>query len=130
MQDKRQDIEGGGEMKEKATIFDYMRVCKNQKSCGTCPLGCRANGMNVTCVTLVRCYSDKANEIILKWCEEHPIKTRQGRFLKLFPNAALLNRIIKICPGEIDIENSINCGKQSCDTCKKNYWLAEVEENE
>lgn len=117
-------------MKEKATIFDYMRICKNQKSCRTCPLFSRANGMNVPCVILLREYPDKANEIILKWCEEHPIKTRQDRFLKLFPNAALSNRIIKICPVEIDTKNSINCGKQSCDICRKNYWFEEVEENE
>lgn len=117
-------------MKETATIFDYMRICKNQKSCRNCPLNSLANGMNIACLVLIREYPNKANEIILNWCKEHPIETRQDRFLKMFPNAALLNRIIKICPGEIDIENSINCGKQSCDICRKNYWLAKVKENE
>lgn len=117
-------------MKEKATIFDYTRICKNQKSCRTCPLFSRANGMNVPCVILLRKYPDKANEIILNWLEEHPIKTRQDRFLKLFPNAEVLNEVIKVCPNEIDIESGINCEKQSCDICRKNYWLAEVEENE
>lgn len=117
-------------MKEKATIFDYMRICKNQKSCRTCPLFSSANGMNVACVILLREYPDRANEIILNWCEEHPIKTRQDRFLKLFPNAEVWNGVIKICPNEIDMKSGINCGAQSCDTCRKNYWLAEVEENE
>ena len=117
-------------MKEKATIFDYMRICKNQKSCRTCPLYSQANGMNVPCVILLREYPDRASEIILNWCEEHPIKTRQDRFLKLFPNAEVWNGVIKVCPNEIDIESGINCGKQSCDTCRKNYWFEEVEENE
>ena len=113
-------------MNEKATIFDYMRICKNQKYCETCPLFSRANGMNVPCIILLREYPDKANEIILNWCKEHPVETRQDRFLKMFPNAALLNKILKICPEEIDIKSGINCEKQSCDTCRKNYWLAEV----
>lgn len=117
-------------MKEKATIFDYARMCKKHKNCRGCPLSIALNGMKVVCLDLIKEYTDKANEIILKWCEEHPIKTRQSEFLKMFPNAELSDRIIKICPEEIDIKNSINCGKQSCDTCRKNYWLAEVKENE
>ena len=116
-------------MKEKATIFDYVRMCKNQKSCGTCPLDRRANGMDVGCVIVIREYLDQANEIILNWCKEHPVETRQDRFLKMFPNAVLFNKIINICPNEIDIETGIYCDGNSCDTCKKNYWLAEVKEN-
>ena len=117
-------------MKEKASIFDYVRICKNHKHCMDCLLSSHANGMNVACITLIREYPDKANEIILNWCKEHPVETRQDRFLKMFPNAALLDKIIKICPEEIDIENSISCGGRSCEICRKNYWLAEVEENE
>lgn len=118
-------------MKEKATIFDYMRVCKNQKSCGTCPLNGRANGMNVACVTLIRCYPYKANEIILKWCEEHPIKTRQSEFLKMFPNARKVNNtgMLSICPNIVDTTFSKSfCESRSCLDCYKNYWLAEVDE--
>ena len=117
-------------MKEKATIFDYARMCKNEKTCDDCPLGLNINGANIACSYLMREIPDKANEIILNWCKEHPVVTRQDRFLKMFPNAALLNKILKICPEEIDIKSGINCGKQSCDTCRKNYWLAEVKENE
>ena len=113
-------------MKEKATIFDYLRMCKEHKDCKGCPLFVTINGMKVACLDFN--YPDKANEIILNWCKDHPVETRQDRFLKMFPNAALLDKILKICPEEIDIKSGINCGKQSCDTCRKNYWLAEVEE--
>ena len=117
-------------MKETATIFDYARMCKKHKNCRGCPLSIALNGIKFVCLDLIKEYTDKANEIILNWCKEHPVETRQDRFLKMFPNAALSNRIIKICPEEIDIKNSINCGKQSCDICRKNYWLAEVEVEE
>lgn len=117
-------------MKEKATIFDYARMCKEHKDCKDCPLSVTINGMNVACLDLIRDYPDKANEIILNWCKEHPAQTRQDRFLKMFPNVALSDKIIKICPEDIDIKSGINCGAQSCVICRKNYWLAEVEENE
>lgn len=118
-------------MKEKATIFDYMRICKNQKSCGTCPLFSRANGMNVACVILIREYPDKANEIILKWCEEHPIKTRQSEFLKMFPNAQKLDDgTLSICPKFVDATLDITCCGKLCTLCYEDFWLAEVEEND
>ena len=113
-------------MKEKATIFDYARVCASFEKCSECILlkFC-AERQNIFSNDI-----DKANEIILNWCKEHPVETRQDRFLKIFPNAVLLNKILKICPEEIDIVSGIDCGKQSCYTCRKNYWLAEVKENE
>lgn len=117
-------------MKENATIFDYVRMCKNAKTCDDCPLELNNNGVDMACSCLMREIPDKANEIILNWCKEHPVETRQDRFLKMFPNAALLDKIIRICPHEIDIENNIYCGGRSCDTCRKNYWLAEMKENE
>ena len=110
-------------MKEKATIFDYARMCKGYKgTCIDCPLD--------PCTDAIIDSTDKANEIILNWCKEHPVETRQDKFLKMFPNAALLNKILKICPEEIDIVSGIDCGKQSCYTCRKNYWLTEAKENE
>lgn len=117
-------------MKEKATIFDYVRICKNHKHCNNCLLSSYANGMNVACITLIREYPDKANEIILNWCKEHPVETRQDRFLKMFPNAQKLDTdILSICPKTFDVTLDINCARP-CSGCYKDYWLAEVKENE
>lgn len=116
-------------MKEKATIFDYARMCKNHKHCGNCLLSSHANGMNVACITLIRKYPDKANEIILNWCKEHPVETRQDRFLKIFPNAKLdSSSIIETCP--LIIDKTAFCERKYCLACRRNYWLAEVDENE
>lgn len=112
---------------EKATIYNYARMCKNAKTCDNCPLGINNTGVDMTCSCLMREIPDKANEIILNWCKEHPIETRQDRFLKMFPNAQKLNTgILSICPKTFDVTLNINC-ERPCSGCYKDYWLAEVE---
>ena len=107
---------------EQATIYDYARICKQFRNCSQCPL-CSF------CADQRDIFSndiDKANEIILKWCEEHPVVTRQSEFLEMFPKARMCNGVIDICPisfgGECGVEN------KCCSECKKAYWLAEVDE--
>lgn len=117
--------------KETATIKDFARMCnKNSPKCEECPLALKNNGKRVFCDDFIRKFSDKANEIILKWCEEHPIKTRQEKFLEMFPNAPKdENGIIAISSCTVEAGYAIaNCSKKSCAQCRKEYWLAEVEE--
>lgn len=72
---------------------------------------------------------EKAVEIVEKWSAEHPIKTRQSEFLKMFPNAPLReNGSIAICP--LDVDRDAKCSQKQglrCLNCQKEYWLAEVE---
>lgn len=112
---------------EKATIYDYVRMCRkyHYTNCQNCPLWserCNLRMMNDT-------HLDKANEIILKWCEEHPIKTRQSELLKMFPNAKIDNYgTFIICPQWVDKDFKCNLQTLCCDECCREYWLAEVEE--
>ena len=116
-------------MKEEATIFDYARMCKKHKHCLACSLNNRNNGMNVGCAELIREYPIKANEIILNWCKEHPLETRQSKFLKRFPNAPKNeNGILALCPNCIDTNVECFHSAKKCPECCKNYWFAEVEE--
>ena len=58
---------------EKATIYEYARMCKTyHTNCPNCPMW---NEVCTFCI-MDNTQVDKANEIILKWCKEHPIKTR------------------------------------------------------
>lgn len=76
-----------------------------------------------------------ASEIVAaveKWAKEHPAKTRQSEFLKMFPNAALFSFgttvICDICPAKVD--DTLECDiirDYGCYGCKREYWLAEVE---
>lgn len=114
---------------EKATIYDYARFtrahCFVGDECASCPLKSLHCGIRYTGSEELT----KINEIILNWCKEHPIKTRQNEFLKMFPNAQKLNTgILSICPKIVDETFDINCCNRPCSGCYKEYWLAEVEE--
>ena len=116
---------------KKATIYDFARMCKKHKRCRGCPLSFDVNVMNIGCLDLIRDYPDKANEIILKWWEERPVETRQDRFLKIFPNAKIDNcGTLIFCPRWVDKDFKCNRKRLSCDACGKEYWLAEVDEND
>lgn len=133
---KRTD-NGEQNMKEKATIFDYARLCKFYDDCAICPLECDNNSKGINCDYIVRAHPDKANEIIINWRKEHPIKTRQSEFLKMFPNAMKDGDVINIDPCVVDetlhlASTCWECAKKNnvedCEECRKNYWLAEVDE--
>ena len=116
---------------EKATIFDYARMCKTVGDCAGCPMSLSNNGTNEFCCTLLQCHPDKANEIILKWCKEHPIITRQSKIQKIIPNLVLNdNGCLDICPNVIDGQYGAYCTRLTCKECKKKYWLAEVDEHD
>lgn len=109
------------------------RLCKNNATCTECPLSHNNNGKDLACGYLEADYPEQAVAIIKKWSTEHPPKTRQSEFLKMFPNACILyiddNKVIDILPCAIDKDfRASNCNnKITCSECKLNYWLAEVE---
>lgn len=128
-------------MKEKATIFDYARMCRNfEPDCGECPMYREQSVSGLCCVDFVKVHQDKANEIILNWCKEHPVETRQDRFLKMFPNAKVRNDgVLGIEPCNVDKDKYVDADKfpcpkahgfANCSECRKEYWLAKVDENE
>jgi hypothetical protein len=63
-----------------------------------------------------------------QWAAEHPAKTRQSEFLKHYPDAQIDSGCLNACPMDIFGDMGINCNKQTCYECKKEFWLAEVEE--
>lgn len=99
--------------------------------CDDCPLSHVNNGIfGIGCTALQKLYTEKAVEIVEKWAKEHPAKTRQSEFLKMFPNAELDNSfVLNICPKHIDTTHYFPCGKL-CNGCRKEFWLAEVKEVE
>ncbi len=63
-----------------------------------------------------------------QWTAEHPVKTRQSEFLKLFPNAQTDSGCLNACPMDVFGNTGIACNKQTCYECKNAFWLAEVED--
>ena len=110
---------------EKATIYDYARMCRaNVHKCEKCPL------WDYKCVifTMDDTDTDKANKIILNWCKEHPVETIQDRFLKMFPKMQVDNDGVSVCcPKRVDKDFKSDMKGLTCDECRKEYWLAEVD---
>lgn len=70
----------------------------------------------------------RAVKFVERWDAEHPVKTRQSEFLKLFPNAQTDSGCLNACPMDVFGNTGIDCNKRTCFECKKAFWLAEVEE--
>lgn len=69
---------------------------------------------------------------VIKWAKDHPVKTRQSEFLKLFPDAKTMGGVIVICPNHIDstYRNVDTCDHSFCEECCKKYWSEEVTDND
>lgn len=105
------------------------RLCESHSDCDTCKLygndGCMFSFMEKE--------PEKAVQIVEQWAKDHPVKTRQSEFLKIFPNANLKN-ITRLLPCSIDSNmNPLRCAKYDylsitcrCDTCRNDYWNEEV----
>lgn len=62
-----------------------------------------------------------------KWAKEHPIKTRQSEFLKMFPNAFVEDGVLSIPPCNVDRTVKGSCAKKTCSDCHREFWLKVVE---
>ena len=69
-----------------------------------------------------------------EWAEDHPIKTRQSEFLKMFPGAGpTKDGVLAICPNAFspvykDERGLCKWHYAECDNCCRKFWLAEVED--
>ena len=74
--------------------------------------------------------TDSPEEVVAEveeWAKEHPTKTRQSEFLKLFPNAQTDSGCLNACPMDVFGNTGIDCNKRTCFECKKEFWLADVD---
>ena len=66
-----------------------------------------------------------------QWAAEHPAKTRQSVFLKMFPDAPIYpdTGLVRVSPCQVDRALCGNCPTGiDCIECRKAFWLAEVED--
>ena len=110
-------------------IKENSRMCRSYDNCSDCPAFMQNNKKSKKCEELKRNDTEYYVSIVEKWSAEHPIKTRQSEMLKMFPNATLdAIGSLDICPAEVD--KDMNCRAETgakCLTCRKNFWLEEVE---
>ena len=65
-----------------------------------------------------------------QWAAEHPVKTRQSEFLKMFPGADIgkMDGCLTLNPCHFYQKMRKECSGRSCSDCRREFWLAEVEE--
>ena len=109
------------------------RMCKSFNGCcNGCEVKKRMGAGNV-CFHYMAQHPQEVVEIVERWGKEHPLKTRQSEFLKMFPRAGRgEDGLIVFCPEDFDSKFECPLKKSSghdlCGECRKNYWLAEVDE--
>lgn len=119
-----------------------IRMCRTmilkEGGCEACPL---FNGLKRRCGFAASIAENmdedvikKNVDIVIKWAKEHPVKTRQSEFLKMFPDAVIKNGTIAICPQNVCEgylpEDGCACTSTACGLCMKRFWLTEVTEND
>ncbi len=119
-------------MAEFNVLKELARMVKPKKNgrctigCINCPISEANNGKNKNCVVFLLLYPEKATEIIRKWSEEHPQKTRAGLLLEHFPDAKW--QYIRPCH-IFDLKlGGENCMRyKDCAECCKKVWNEVVE---
>lgn len=74
-------------MKTRFRMCSQLICIGDPKGTNSCPLRVTANGKNIYCKDFLLKYPKEAEEIILKWDKEHPVKTRSTDFFEKNPNA-------------------------------------------
>lgn len=104
-------------------------------TCIDCQIHSKANELGELCSTYVYRYPAEAVEIVERWAKEHPRKTRQSEFLKMFPRTGLGDDgLVGFCPEDMDSEfvcprKEYDSEGNRCERCRRKYWLEEVEED-
>lgn len=103
------------------------RMCDYYVNCNDCPAGNYEGCSSLSGIS-------ELVPIVEQWAKEHPVKTRQSEFFKLFPEASMLNgEYLNICPAQISSEcrdkETGGCYDTEMDCCKRkrDFWLKEIE---
>ena len=109
------------------------RMCNSYEACVGCPM------YPTDDCCMVKMNLKQMISIVEQWAKEHPVKTRQSEFLKMFPNAQKSsNGVLDICPRKFEPEkyksatpdkvcvNGNADDEYHCDECCRDFWLKEI----
>ena len=102
-------------------IEERNRMCK---SFGGCCDDCPAD-KNTCCDAFE--WQKELVALVEEWSTAHPRKTRQDVFMAHYPDAALNDGVLRICPRNVYKPAKINCNITTCYLCKRAFWLQEAE---
>lgn len=112
------------------------RMCRKYgelpRDCFECPIGNDGGGCQAGVFEDQEVAEEELVAIVEKWSAEHPIKTRQSEFLKMFPNAQLdddgmFNFSLNPCDIDPEYADKVCDQYSDCQDCQREYWSEEVE---
>lgn len=106
-------------IEERNRMCDYYKGGNALSGCAECP------AFQMTCVA-VRSVTAEYIAAVEQWSTEHPRKTRQDVFMAHYPDAALNDGVLRICPRNVYKPAEINCNITTCSRCKRAFWMQEV----
>ncbi len=104
---------------------EWNRMCSSSNECAKCPF----NGQKCD---LIRGIMEEHIAAVEQWSKEHPRKTRQSKFLDMFPTAMVGGAgVLDMCPAIVDDRyRGKTCGDRTlllCPDCRREFWMQEVE---
>ena len=107
-------------IEERNRMCDYYTKEDGAEGCADCP------ECDSAC-NVVRFVTPEYIADVEKWSQEHPRKTRQAVFLAHYPDAALDDGVLRVCPRNVYKSAGINCNNATCYLCKRAFWMQEAE---
>lgn len=114
-------------IEERNRMCDYYTKEDGAEGCADCP------ECDSAC-NVVRFVTPEYIADVEKWSQEHPRKTRQSEFLKMFPTARLdYDGVLVVCPADIDVsKRDADDGEcvdslGGCENCCREFWMQEVD---
>lgn len=99
---------------------ELRRMCKSPSGCAKCEYhGDR-------CDNAIELF-EKTVAMVEQWSREHPRKTRQDVFMAHYPDAALDDGVLRVCPRNVYKSAGIDCNNTTCYLCKRVFWMQGVE---
>lgn len=112
-------------------LREKVRMCNENSTCNQCELyKSEIDCTGISCKKWMEEYPEDAVAFVEKWAAEHPIKTRQSEFLKLFPGADVgeTDGCLTLDPCNVYKKMRKECEGRKCSECRKEFWFTEVEE--
>ena len=116
-------------------VVDYLknsrRMCKSSGECDTC-----VAYIDDECCIAFGAKSGKEKEnfaIVEQWAKDHPVKTRQSEFLKMFPHANINSFTDTFCVAHFDKTKICKASAptdEMCEKCRDDFWNEEVTDND
>ncbi len=108
------------------------RICRAYEDCENCPLDffCTEEYIEQDSGDFI----DRVVKEVEQWAKEHPVKTRQSEFLKMWPEAEIGDdgypsvTLCQLYKGmEEKDKNGVCCKNCGCAECRRDFWLKEIE---